>query len=118
MKTPLSEEDQKCLETLRGISEEKVSSFEEAQGVIEYGGQLVHLLLKWDYDENWEREVHENYFGITKEDMFKKINSKGLKGYKVDYWDNFTLPFLKKKWKKDFDYDCPYKTHVKVLFKS
>ena len=98
--------------------EEKVDTFQEVFGDIITEGELIHLMMKLDYWNNWEREVHENYLGIFVDDFFKKMNSVGKGLYTVDHWETFTLQYLKNKIKKEFDYDINSPTHIKVLLKS
>lgn len=72
---------------------------------------FIHFLLKYRYFNNWNRELIENYVPITKETLDKKIPD----GWKKIYSESFTLPFLKKQVKKDFDIDLVDYTHIKLL---
>jgi hypothetical protein len=97
--------------------EEKLESFQDIYGEIVSQGELIHFFMKDDFWHNWEREVNENYLGITKEEFFKKINSAGGQNYKVEYYKPFTLTYLKNKVKKDYDFDITVPTHIKLLLK-
>lgn len=97
--------------------EEKLASFEEINGEITTEGELIHLLMKWDYWNNWKREVNENYLGVKVEDFFRKLHTAGKGKYKVDYWEPFTLRYLKDKVKDLIGFDIKSSTHIKVLLK-
>jgi hypothetical protein len=98
--------------------EEKISSFEDIYGNIETEGKLIHLLLKWNYWENWDREVHEHYLGIYIDDFFKRMNTVGKGIYDVAFYKEFTLPYLKNWVKEQIGYDIKVPTHVKILLKK
>ena len=63
------------------------------------GYTALHFLYKYFYDENWVREVAENYIPFTYRDLYKKIREVG---YDVKYSDFYRLEYLKQKWLKDF----------------
>jgi len=98
--------------------EEKVDSFEKVFGPITTEGELIHLLMKWNYWDNWDREVHEDYLGIKVENFFKKLNSVGRGLYEVKYWQPFTLQYLKNYVLDLIDYEIKSTTHIKVLMKQ
>jgi hypothetical protein len=98
--------------------EEKISSFEDIYGDIETEGKLIHLLLKWNYWENWDREVHEHYLGIYIDDFFRRMNTVGKGIYDVAFYKEFTLPYLKNWVKEQIGYDIKVPTHVKILLKK
>lgn len=89
-----------------------INSFEEKWGSLNSDYRtLIHFLLKYRFTDNWEREVAENYLPISIETLRKKIPS----GYKIVYEDNFLLPFLKNRVKKDFNIDLIHPTHTKMI---
>lgn len=47
----------------------QVADFEQQWGPIALRRNLVHLILKYKYTENWERECAENYFSYTMDDL-------------------------------------------------
>lgn len=89
-----------------------INSFEEKWGSLNSNYRtLIHFLLKYRFTDNWEREVAENYLPISIETLRKKIPS----GYKIVHEDNFLLPFLKNRVKKDFNIDLIHPTHTKMI---
>jgi hypothetical protein len=98
--------------------EEKIESFEDKYGEIISEGQLIHLLLKWHFWNNWQREVNENYLGITTEDFFKKVNSAGGKHYDIAYWQPFVLRYLQNWVEEQVDYKISSPTHIKMLLRK
>lgn len=77
-----------------------------------YNNNLIHFLLKYRYIQNWNREVRENYFPITIEQILNKIDHDK---YKVIYCKHYILPFLKNKVKEDFGITLVDNTHFKLL---
>lgn len=88
--------------------------FERVWGSIENNKNLYHFLLKYRYTENWEREVQENYFPMTREELLTKIPES----YKITYHDHFILPFLKKIVNKDFGIELKDSTHLKLIMEK
>lgn len=72
---------------------------------------ILHFLLKYRYDDNWEREIKENYLPIWFGDYFKK-----LWDYEIIYQHVYTLPYIKKCVTEDFDIDLLCPTHCQLLF--
>ena len=73
---------------------------------------MVHFLLKYRYLQNWEREVRENYFSYSLNDVME-----GLEDYDCIHYERYALPFLRGVIKKDFDIDFNEMTHVKMVFR-
>ena len=90
---------------------EWLESFEQVWGRIERQRQLVHFLLKYKYTQNWEREVHENYFPVYTEELMKRIPDS----YRVVYRDEFTLPYIAWQIRKDFGFTLTDHTHIKLI---
>lgn len=80
---------------------------------------LKHFLLKYFYDENWNREVHENYLPQT---IFSDSDFQDLLKlyrYHIVYKHIYCLPFLKKKFNNDFNLHFEgIPTHFKYIFKK
>jgi SAM-dependent methyltransferase len=110
--TPISSKEEEVLELMMEESEKKVLDFEKFHGEIESISDLVHLMLKWDYDHNWNREVEEDYFGVTVEEFRARV-----RGYKTVYKRSYVLPFLRDKWKTKWSYDTKASTHVQIVLK-
>jgi hypothetical protein len=101
-------------EKVRSLSDKKtLGSFEHRNGSIKVLRNFIHYLLKYSYVDNWERENNENYLPLFYEDLITIIPD----WYTITFRDNFTLPFLKDKVKKDFDVDLKEKTHMKLILK-
>jgi hypothetical protein len=92
----------------------KIADFERVWGSLENNKNLIHYLLKYGYDENWEREVKENYFAIYREEFLSLIG----KNYEVTYHEHYILPFLREKIKTDFDITLNDNTHLKLILKK
>ena len=75
---------------------------------------IIHFLLKYRYIANWNREVRENYLPLYMEEILLKIPE----GYRVKYFDHYTLPYLKDKIMEDFDIELQTKTHYKLLLEK
>lgn len=106
-----NEEYNKILDNVSDIK--VVKDFENIWGPINKNRRnLVHFLLKYHYfNDNWDRELLENYVPITKKTLDKKIPSNWFKVYE----SSFTLPYLKNKVKNDFGIILNDKTHIKLL---
>ena len=88
-----------------------LESFEEVWGRVESQRQLVHFLLKYKYTQNWEREVHENYFPVFTEELLKRIPDS----YRLVYKDVFTLPYTSWQIRSDFGFELKERTHIKLI---
>lgn len=51
------------------IPPKQLADFERFWGSIEIRKNMAHLILKYKYTENWDRECPENYFSYTLEDL-------------------------------------------------
>ena len=91
---------------------EKIAQFEEIWGPLYDNKNLTHYLLKYRYNENWEREVHENQFAFNYSAL-GGIQTKSK--YQISYCEYYTLPFVKQKVKEDFGIDLRASTHMKLL---
>lgn len=75
---------------------------------------LLHYLLKYRYEDNWKREVRENYLPISLEKLKEKIPYDWV----IIYEDNFLLDFIRKIIKKDFDINITEPTHIKIILEK
>lgn len=73
---------------------------------------IIEFLLKYRYIDNWQRELHEEYFPLEIEEILLKIPKDK---YKIKFFEHYTLPFLKEKVQTDFNIDLKVKTHYKLL---
>lgn len=92
-----------------------LSDFESVWGSVRENRNLVHYLLKYRFLENWDREVKENYFGLSLERLLSKIP---MDKYEIIYFENYILPYTANKIKEDFDIELHDNTHVKLLLKK
>lgn len=91
-----------------------ISDFENIFGPISTYKNFMHFLLKYRYEENWKREVHENYFPISTTEFFNNMPCE----YEVVIYQRYTLPFIADKVKKDFDVELSDNTHIKMLLRK
>ncbi|KKT50832.1 MAG: hypothetical protein UW42_C0013G0016 [Candidatus Collierbacteria bacterium GW2011_GWB1_44_197] len=75
--------------------------FETIFGPIKTIKQLNHFLLKYMYEDNWEREGKENYVPVSFE-QYDQIFK--LLGMQVLFQRSSTIPYLKEKWTSDFGF--------------
>lgn len=87
--------------------------FEQVWGSIEQNKNLIHYLLKYRYTDNWNREVRENYFPLTREELLSSIPD----GYEIEFHEHFILPYLKTTVKRDFGIFIKDNTHLKLILK-
>lgn len=92
-----------------------LSDFESVWGSVRENRNLIHYLLKYRFLENWDREVRENYFGLSLERLLSKIP---MDKYEIIYFENYILPYTANKIKEDFDIELHDNTHVKLLLKN
>ncbi|MBQ8149736.1 MAG: hypothetical protein IJ041_04400 [Clostridia bacterium] len=62
----------------RALPPEQIRDFEAAWGSIGIRRNLVHLMLKYKYQENWARECEENYFSYTLDDLLRLLDPEGV----------------------------------------
>ena len=77
--------------------------------------QIIHFLMKYRYKKNWGKEVKENYIPLT----YREIIDKIPQNYKIIYTDCFTLTYLKRTIRHDFDIDLTeIPTHMKFVLRK
>ena len=102
------------VKVIQCANEKYVEDYESIWGSIKENRNLVHFLMKYRYKDNWNREVRENYFPITLEQLLSNIPTDK---YEIIYFEDYILPFIKNQIKEDFDIDLHDNTHVKLLLK-
>lgn len=102
----------------RVLPEKQLDDFVEKFGLLNDQKNLVHLLLKYRYLDNWERECAENYFSYTHDEAIRLLdgNSKYITAYSCDY----VLPWFRYYVKQDFNIDIdrelsPFSTHYQLI---
>lgn len=98
---------------INAADKNQIRDFEHNWGSLMRNNNFLHFLMKYKYIENWDREVKENYFPITLEELLKKIPSD----YEIAYIETYCLPYLKSIVEKDFGININDNTHVKLLLK-
>lgn len=93
----------------------KVASFEKYQGRISNWANCIHYLLKAPYDENWAREVEENYIPFTMNEVLALYNVDSPVKYDVAYFEAYTLPYVRERIARDYKIDFRAPTHYKLL---
>ena len=92
---------------------EKIQEFETYIGSLENNENLLQFFLTYRYNENWDREVREDYFPHTIEEFLSKIPTC----YEVVHFEHYTLPFVRDQVWKDFGVQLTEPTHGKILLK-
>lgn len=91
----------------------KISEFEAVWGSLENNKNLIHYLLKYRWEANWDREIKENYFAIYREEFLRLIGVN----YELIYHEHFLLPFVRESIKQDYDITIRDNTHLKLILK-
>lgn len=89
-----------------------IARWEQRWGHLGENWSLLHFLLTYRYVANWEREYRENYLPTNYEDFMASVPTK----YMAIYQDRFTLPFLQRRVRQDFNISLADTTHLKVVF--
>lgn len=81
--------------------------------------QIMHFLLKYRYDENWDREVQENYIPFTESEfsdaMWRMLGNRYTQTYKHIY----TLPYIQNQIQSDLGYDIrEIPTHMQYIYQK
>lgn len=78
---------------------------------------FVHFMLKYLYDENWNREVKENYLSLTLSEL---IDCAWDNEYEIEFKNHYKLPYLVNRWKEDFHlaFEHEYTQNLKNLINN
>lgn len=90
---------------------DKLDEWEANWGGIEENWSLTHFLLTYRYQENWTREVKENYLPVNYETFMSSIPKHFMPIFK----EHFTLPFLRRRVREDFGFELADRTHLKLI---
>lgn len=95
--------------------DEQIIGFVNKWGDLQHKKNALHFLLKYRWRLNWQRELNENYFPITVEEMLQKMQTAN---YKINYLERFRVPFLDECIYNDIGVVLPedWFTHVKAIF--
>ena len=93
----------------------QIRDFEKCHGPISLRKNLIHLLLKYKYTENWERECAENYFSYTEEDLMSVLNPDGQ--YRRNLLFTYILPWIRYDIENRFGIDpgTEFTTHFSMI---
>ncbi len=89
--------------------------FEGQYGSLSEPVNFAHFMLKYPYEDNWHRELLEDYFAVSAKNIMTRAHYTGI--YEIVYSEEYTLPYIKQRIKSDFGFDFNIPTHFKVLFK-
>ena len=89
----------------------QLKEYEEIWGPIVTRHDLAHYLLKYTYTQNWDREVRENYFPVTIEEIRTMIPPN----YRINWQQHTPLPYIAWQVKRDFGIDLTEATHGKLV---
>ena len=109
----LEKADYEDIEKIKQKTYSIYESFMWHNGKIKTKRDLYHFLLKYRYQENWNREVKENYFPLCVEDFLAEIDKK----FELVYFKTMQVPFIVDTVKRDFGIDIVDDTHVEMIFR-
>lgn len=98
---------------LQNADSNMLCEFEQEFGSVTSYKNLIHFLCKYRYVANWSREVKENYFPISSQELFRLIPNN----YEIVYKTSFLLPFLENVVYNDFGIKLKEHTHMQVLLR-
>lgn len=75
--------------------------------------EILHFLLTYRFEANYEREVNEDYFSVPWEKIDLMLR---VLGYENKLDETYLLPFLKEQIKQDFGFDCLWPTHRRQIW--
>ncbi len=96
----------------------QIEDFEKCWGPISSRRNMVHLLMKYNYTENWERECAENYFSYTEEMLMEALDPK--REYRCILFLRYILPWIRYDIENRFGIDCGNKftTHYSMVLSA
>ena len=94
----------------------QIRDFESCFGSISVRKNLVHLLLKYKYTENWARECRENYFSYSMEDLTAALDPSGE--FETILLSRCILPWCRCDMENTFGIDPGHEltTHFSAIF--
>ena len=112
--TRANEKDVEKVKNPINIYSHGITSFEKIWGSVWKQKNLLHYLLKYRYIENWDREVKENYFNLSVDELLGIIPNT----YEVFYKRTYCLPYVHDRIKRDFGIDVKDTTHIQLILKK
>ena len=92
----------------------RLAEWEGRWGNLSENWSMIHFLLTYRYDENWDREVRENYLPMQLEEFLHRVPRE----YSPIYTEHFVPPFLRRQVRRDFSVELADPTHYKVIFEK
>lgn len=92
----------------------KLTQYESIWGSIYSYKSFLHFLLKYQYDDNWEREIRENYLPLSFNQLMEILPSC----VRITYLDHRTLPYFTHKWEQDLGIRIDEKVHCKIILQK
>ena len=93
---------------------QKIAEWEANWGSLHGNWSLTHFLLTYQYHDNWERELKENYLPVSMEDFMQMIPRQ----YRPIYFEHFTLPYTRACVERDFGIQLQDNTHLKLILEN
>lgn len=91
---PLAEAPPEAVQQLRRVLPAwQVEDFEAQWGSVALRRNFAHLILKYKYAENWERECRENYFSYSMDDLTALLDPGGR--YSPILMHRYILPWCR-----------------------
>ena len=93
----------------------QIRDFEQCFGPISIRKNLVHLMLKYKYTENWDRECAENYFSYSEKDLMKVLDPDGKYHHILLF--RYLLPWIRYDMEDQFGIDAGHEftTHYSMI---
>lgn len=95
------------------LGQDRVMQFERLHGRITNAYSFSHLMLKYRYLDNWEREVAEDYFALDVETFVSKLSGHGR--YAPIFFQHYRVPFIVNHAWHNLGVEFKTKTHVKII---
>lgn len=93
------------------FEERKIDEWEAQWGSLSENWSLTHFLLTYHYQENWDRELRENYLPIPVEKLLGLFPGH----YFPTFISHYSLPFIRRKVRLNFGFDFQEPTHLKLV---
>lgn len=79
--------------------------------------ELYHFLLKYNYEDNWERELVENYVVYSMEELLSLFHvCMGSLKYHMSYFEHKVLEYTRNKVYEDFGIIMNKSTNYKLIY--
>jgi len=94
---------------------DKILQWEETWGPLADGRSMAHFLLTCPYEENWVRELQENYLPLDLQAFLERIPEQ----YEIAFFQHYVLPYHQTRTEERFDgLEVRDNTHMKMVLKK